>query len=99
MALADHCPGTVYAIDSWAGPCLTDRGKVHPLKTNVYAEFRRHLRSHLQTGKVKAHRLPSAIALPRLARRLGAVADLLFIDGDHRYTGGARPTSWPRGRC
>jgi len=25
--------------------------------------------------------------LPRLARRLGPVADLIFIDGDHRYCG------------
>ena len=103
MALADHCLGTVYAIDQWAGDCLTDTGRVHPLKTDVSAAFRTHLRWHLKTGRVKALRLPSSRALARLARQIGRVADLVFIDGDHRYSGvtsdiaAARPLLKPGG--
>lgn len=84
-ALADHCPGTVYAIDSWSGPTLTDAGEAYPLNTDVYADFRSYLGDRMETGRVIAVREPSQTALPRLRAQLGRVADLVFIDGDHRY--------------
>lgn len=84
-ALADHCLGTVYAIDPWSGPTLTDDGQPYPLRTDVYAAFCAHLRDHMEAGRVVAVREPSAVALPRLRSQLGPVADLIFIDGDHRY--------------
>lgn len=84
MALADHCPGRVYTIDTWSGPCLTEGGRVHPVKTAVSGDFRRHLRAHLASGRVRALCVPSRLGLPRLARRMGRVADLVFLDGDHR---------------
>jgi predicted O-methyltransferase YrrM len=84
-ALADHCPGVVYAVDSWSGPTLTDAGAVHPLLTEVYQEFVAHLGDRMALGRVIAVREPSQVALPRLRMELGAVADLVFLDGDHRY--------------
>lgn len=84
-ALADHCPGVVYAVDSWNGPCLTDAGDVHPFQADVYDHFVAHLGDLMEAGRVVAVREPSAMALPRLRLQLGAVADLIFIDGDHRY--------------
>lgn len=85
-ALADHCAGVVYAIDTWDGPCLTDDGAPYPFDAKVYAQFCAHLRDHMETGRVIAVREPSEVALPRLLSQLGRVADLVFIDGDHRYT-------------
>jgi predicted O-methyltransferase YrrM len=96
-ALADHCPGTVYTIDAWRGQALTDDGQPYPQKTEVAASFQKFLRDHLATGHVVAVRERSETALPRLLRELGRVADLIFIDGDHRYVacGAAAP---PAGR-
>lgn len=84
-ALADHCAGVVYAIDSWNGPCLREDGSAHPLVTEVSLDFARNLRDHLDTGRVIAAQEPSRTALARLQAELGPVADLVFIDGDHRY--------------
>ena len=84
-ALADHCPGVVYAVDPRGGPTLNENGTPYPLVTDVFDAFRAHLRDHLDTGRVIAVREPAGTALPRLASQLGRVADSIFIDGDHRY--------------
>lgn len=82
-ALADHCPGVVYAIDPWDGPCLREDGSVAPNDWQVRAEFDAHLRDHLDTGRVVA--IPGRFTdiAPEL-RLAGVQADLVFIDGDHR---------------
>lgn len=83
-ALADHCPGVVYAIDPWGGVTWTEDGAVHPGTLDVWTSFRWQLRDHLRSGRVRARRGLSASVLPQLAREIGRVVDFAFVDGDHR---------------
>jgi predicted O-methyltransferase YrrM len=92
-ALADHCPGVVYAIDPWEGYCNDDGTqatwilKQGPGSGIAIAEaFRRNLADHLTSGRVVAlpHRSEEARAILRDQYHV-VRADLVFIDGDHRY--------------
>jgi predicted O-methyltransferase YrrM len=87
-ALADHCPGTVYAVDPWQGYYPQDDGA--PAKwldcDAAGRAFGANLADHLLTGKVIAIQATFEQAMPELKRRgLCGLADLVFIDGDHRY--------------
>ncbi len=84
-ALADHGPGTVYAIDPWDGPYFTDAGDVHPIQTNVYDAFAQHLADHITSGRVVPIRAQSFDALRDTAQFSAGGVDLVFLDGDHRY--------------
>ena len=86
-ALADHvrAGGVVHAIDRWAGPVYTVAGAEHPFRSDVWREFADHLADHLIAGTVRPWVAPSAVALPGLVELIGPVADLVFLDGDHRY--------------
>jgi len=84
-ALADHCRGVVYAVDPWGGVYYQDDGSVHPIRTKAWPIFQVNLRDHLRSGRVRARQGFSADVLPVLAAELGATADLVFIDGDHRH--------------
>lgn len=92
-ALADHCSGVVYAIDPWAGYCNDDGTQARWILetsaggwTQIAAAFQRNLADHLASGRVIALRESSETALARLlADPSVALADLVFIDGDHRY--------------
>lgn len=88
-ALADHCTGVVYAVDTWHdyegdGDC---QGQLVAAKGGTWAEiqqaFTRHLADHLASGRVIPVVSTSQAALPTLTA-IGQ-ADLVFIDGDHRY--------------
>lgn len=96
-ALADHCRGTVYAIDPWAGPTYFESGELHRLRTDVFDRFSIHLRDHLASGHVRAIQSPAATALPVLLAEIGQTVDLVFIDGDHRYAAVASDIAlaWP----
>lgn len=81
----------VYAVDVWQGLYRNDDGTVatwmhmeHGTLADAYLRFRRHLADHLLSGRVVAVRSPSFAALRTLASQ-GITADLVFIDGDHRY--------------
>jgi predicted O-methyltransferase YrrM len=85
-ALADHTPGTVYAVDTWQGSdepvhrkALADKPKDW-----LYRQFCANLADLLaaQPPKVIAVRRPSVQAARRL-RRLRF--DLIFLDGAHDY--------------
>jgi cephalosporin hydroxylase len=87
-ALADHCPGRVFAVDPW-NDYVNDDGsqaawiiKDHDWPT-VRANFNRNLADHLASGRVVAVPHPSVEARPLFHWCKGA--DLIFIDGDHRY--------------
>lgn len=84
-ALADHCPGVVYAIDPWGGDYLTEGGKVHSIKTSVYPDFAENLQDHLEAARVVPVRSKFRDAVEFLREALPP-ADFVFIDGDHRYT-------------
>ena len=86
-ALADHCPGVVFAVDPWSDYANDDNSQATWIHNHggsweaIAAAFHEHLADHLATGRVIPITKPSTIA--RLV--LGAPVDLVFIDGDHRY--------------
>lgn len=95
-ALADHCPGVVYAIDRWEGPCLREDGTAAPNDWDVWPAFASHLRPHIDAGRVVPMRATSADALATLAAG-HVLADLVFVDGDHRRAACADDleAAWP----
>lgn len=80
LALADHCPGTVYAIDKWGDYRMRWKNSV------VWGAFSSNLAAHISSGKVVPIRgkTPEAWRALDLALR-GVPPDMIFIDGDHRY--------------
>jgi len=83
LALADHCPGVVYAIDLWDGPCLKEDGTTAPNDWAVWPAFTVHLRHHIDAGRVVPMRTAFATGAATLLQA-HVQADLVFIDGDHR---------------
>jgi predicted O-methyltransferase YrrM len=81
-ALADHCPGVVHAVDPWAN-YVNDNGteskQINP--EAAWPQFQENMKDHLASGKLQVHRgtLATALGLRDLK------ADMVFIDGDHRY--------------
>lgn len=96
LALADHCPGVVYAIDPWEGPCLREDGTTAPNNWAVWDAFAQHLAPHLASGRVVAMRMRASDGIPRL-RAAHLTADLVFLDGDHRHEAVASDLAlvWP----
>ena len=90
-ALADHCPGTVWAVDDWRG----DPGVPEDPINRVMADMggpgaARHLftvalMDHLTGGRVKLLTLPSVEAATQLGGEFGRGFDLIFLDGSHDY--------------
>jgi len=88
-ALADHCPGTVWAVDDWRG----DPGVPDDPINRVMADLggpgaARHLFTvalldHLTTGHVKLLALPSVEAATQLGAEYGSGFDLIFLDASH----------------
>lgn len=83
-AMADHCPGIVYAVDPWEK------------MTRTFATFQDNLADHIASGRVVPLRATLEAAIPALEklgvakRRLfgrtpRGVVDLVFLDDDHAY--------------
>lgn len=84
-ALADHCPGTVYAVDPWDGDYFRADGTKHrKVDTRQYDAFRANLADHIEAGRCVPMRGTIVDAEAELRRRIPGGADLVFIDGDHR---------------
>lgn len=87
-ALADHCPGVVFCVDPWRGYYPQDDGSAAGWLDSEAAgrAFRANLADHLASGHVVAIADTFEAAVPELERH-GVVghADLVFLDGDHRY--------------
>ena len=86
-ALADHCRGQVIAVDPWGGGYIQDDGKQAKWLDQKKAReaFDRNLADHVASGKVVPIAKRFADAIDVIEQSLGARADLLFVDGDHRY--------------
>ncbi len=76
-AMADNCPGIIWAIDCWEQMEYMPRMEGDP-----WMHFQSNLRKHLDSSLVRAVRMRHedvhAFVLPEL-RRL----DMVYIDGDH----------------
>lgn len=83
-ALADHCPGVVYAVDPWSGDYYTNGGALHRIRTDVAEAFAQHLADHIARGRVRPRRGEFLALHAALVHELGRTVDLLFLDGDHR---------------
>lgn len=79
-AMADNCEGIVYAVDPWSGKYQTDDGaELMDVNTYVMPFFLNNLEDHVESGKVVPKRGYS------YNFKLEVAADMIFIDGDHRY--------------
>lgn len=79
-ALADNTNGVVYAVDPWDGTYYNNDGSVADwVNTAVFDVFSDNLRDHIETGRVIPIKNYSWAFKERVR------ADLIFIDGDHRY--------------
>ena len=88
-ALADHCPGTVWAVDDWRGdPGVPDdpiNGALPRLggPDAARALFTTALTDHLASGRVQLLAKSSVLAARELFMEYGAVFDLVFLDASH----------------
>lgn len=84
VALAAATPGHVWAVDTWAGAPGDDNTneRWYPDVGTAYDEFIANTRNL----PVSAIRMSSHAARAVLGRTYGPVFDMIFIDGDHRYS-------------
>jgi len=84
-ALADNAPddAKIYTVDPWNGPYkLEDGNDLEVVNTYVMPQFVTNLQEHVLSGKVIPIRNFSYnFDLPN-----HEFADMVFIDGDHRYS-------------
>ena len=85
-ALALRCPGTVYAVDTWAGvpddPEQNDR--LYPDREASWDVFSRNLAQEIKRRRVVPLRMESTQAAQYMLDK-GIAPDFVFIDADHRY--------------
>lgn|SRR3990167_3222862 len=77
-ALGDSCRGKVYAVDPW-GRYLKDDGTMYHLNPDLET-FKRNVQDLIDAGRVVPVR-----GLVKDVLDLLEPADLVFLDGDHRY--------------
>lgn len=78
-ALADNTNGVVIAVDPWLPEYYNEDSSRHGINPDVYPEFYRNLKDHVDSGKV--------IPIITYSHKLewdGARPDFIFLDGDHR---------------
>ena len=81
-AMADNAPdnSVIFAVDPWSGKYSTDDGKeLMDVNTYVMPFFAENLSNHIRNHRVIPVRGYS------YNFKLGMLADMVFIDGDHRY--------------
>jgi predicted O-methyltransferase YrrM len=86
--LAKYTKGTVWAVDNWLGtPHDPAQHKLYPDAAAAHAEFRRNLRPHIKSGRVRVVRMNSFDAAWHLMKTeaVREPFDFVFIDADHSY--------------
>lgn len=89
-ALALASPGTVYAIDHWEGSedeRYAEQNEAVRIGSDLMLDiFKKNLAPEIASGKVIPIQADSETAMPLLEKALaGRKADMVFVDGDHRY--------------
>ncbi len=80
-ALADNTKGIIYAVDPWYKDYPNDDGTINKdFRADVFDKFQKNLRKHLHKKRVLPlhQRFTDTVFPPQSA-------DLIFLDGDHRY--------------
>ena len=83
LAMAQECPGTVYAVDHFKGS-PEDAKTAHADPVEIRKAFVENLNGYIESGRVKLVEKESAEASFRLAES-AVLADFVFIDGAHDY--------------
>jgi predicted O-methyltransferase YrrM len=79
-AWCDNTKAMVYAIDPWEGDYITERGKpLFKLTREIYDEFRKNTEDCMNLTVYRGTLPMFRKVFPQMK------ADLVFIDGDHRY--------------
>jgi predicted O-methyltransferase YrrM len=92
-ALADNCPGVVYAVDDWRGPENSPQNRLH--FEQAYDAFRANCADLIAAGKVAPLRVASPAAAEKFRELVDQPIDLLFIDGLHTHAAvGADLAAW-----
>lgn len=89
-AMALSTKGVIYAIDHWEGSeeeRFSTQNEAIRLGPELMLEiFKKNLAPEIEAGKVIPIQADSVDAIPLLKEKLaGRLADMVFIDGDHRY--------------
>src|SRR5262249_2896943 len=90
-ALADHCPGTVWAVDDWRGDPGVPEDPINRVMADMGGPgaarqlFTAALLDHLTSGRVKLLVMPSVSAAVHLGAEYGSSFDLIFLDASHDY--------------
>jgi len=89
-ALALSCSGTVYAVDHWEGSedeRYASQNEAVRIGSDLMLDiFKKNLAPEIASGKVVPIQADSEEAMPLVAKALGErQADMVFVDGDHRY--------------
>jgi len=79
-ALADNCPGVVYAVDDWRGP---ENSPGAAQFDEAFYAFRANCADLVEAGKVVPLRIASPAAAQKFAELVDQPIDLLFVDGLH----------------
>lgn len=81
-ALADNTDGVIYAVDPWNGDYPMDDGSpMAGVNTFALPTFVANLKDHVNSKKV----IPCRTFSDLFNLPAGLKADMVFIDGDHRY--------------
>lgn len=88
--LALACAGSVYAIDHWEGSedeRYAEQNEAVRIGADLMLDiFKKNLAPEIAAGKVIPIQADSEVAMPLLEQALaGQKADMVFVDGDHRY--------------
>jgi predicted O-methyltransferase YrrM len=89
-ALALSCAGAVYAVDHWEGSedeRFASQNEAVRIGADLMLDiFKKNLAPEIASGKVIPIQADSEEAMPLVEKALaGRKADMVFLDGDHRY--------------
>ena len=85
VALAARCPGVVYSVDTWKGvPDDADQHKLYEDVVDPFKVWKANTEAFRASDKVVPMRGEST-AIAQAWKQEGRLADLVFIDADHRY--------------
>lgn len=83
MALAEHCHGTVYAVDTWKGSPEHQDQFVNNPPDWCYDEFCKNLAEYIKSNRVIPIRADSRYAAKVIMWSL--YFDMVFLDAAHEY--------------
>ena len=86
MVEAQGGVGKLWAIDHWQGvPDDQTQHVIYKDLRQTERNFRLRMRPYIKAGRVQVLKMASLEGADWVARNVGPILDLIFLDGDHRY--------------